>query len=79
MGYPWLHIIICILWGLLSILSMIEYIPYAKDLKGADRIIFFLVFLIGGPAFGINQVLTTILDCILPEGWDDNDDFNQKY
>ena len=53
-------------------------IPYAKDLKGADLVVFFFFFLIGGPIFGMNQILTTLLDCILPEGWDD-DDFNQKH
>jgi hypothetical protein len=64
------------LWGILSTVSIIEYIPYAKDLKGADKIAFFLIFAIGGPVFGMNQILTTLLDCILPEGWDDDDDFN---
>lgn len=72
-------IILAILWITLSLISSIEYMPYTKDLKGLDLMIFFLVFLIGGPVFGINQILTTILDCILPEGWDDDDDFNQKY
>lgn len=79
MGFPWTHVIICILWGILSTVSIIEYIPYAKDLKGVDKIVFFLIFAIGGPVFGMNQILTTLLDCILPEGWDDDDDFNQKY
>lgn len=78
MGYPWSNIIISILWGILSTISIIEYLPYTKDLKGLDLIVFFLVFLIGGPVFGINQILTTLLDCIFPEGWDD-DDFNQKH
>lgn len=72
-------IILAILWITLSLISSIEYMSYTKDLKGLDLMIFFLVFLIGGPVFGINQILTTILDCILPEGWDDDDDFNQKY
>ena len=73
MGFPWSNVIISILWMTLSIVSMIEYIPYAKDLKGADLVVFFLVFLIGGPIFGMNQILTTLLDCILPEGWDDDE------
>ena len=79
MGFSWSNIIISILWGILSTISIIQYIPYAKDLKGLGRVVFFLVFLIGGPVFGINQILTTLLDCILPEGWDDDDDFNQKH
>lgn len=79
MGFQASYVIISILWGTLSTISIIEYLPYAKDLKGFDRVVFFLIFTIGGPVFGINQILTTLLDCILPEGWDDNDDFNQKY
>ena len=79
MGFSWANLIIGILWGTLSTVSIIEYSPYAKDLKGVDKIIFVLIFAIGGPVFGINQILTTLLDCILPEGWDDDDDFNQKY
>jgi hypothetical protein len=55
---------------------MIQYIHHAKNLKIADKFIFFLIFAIGGPVFGLNQILTTLLDCILPEGWDDDDDFN---
>ena len=74
----WSNLFIGILWGTLSIISIIEYLPYAKDLKTFERIIFFLIFIIGGPIFGINQVLTSLLDCILPEGWD-VDDFNQGY
>jgi hypothetical protein len=76
MGFPWSNVIICILWGILSAVSIIEYIPYAKDLKSVDKIVFFLIFAIGGPVFGMNQILTTLLDCILPEGWDDDDDSN---
>lgn len=80
MGFPWSNVIIAILWLVLSSISITEYLPYAKQLKGVDLIIFVLVFLIGGPVFGINQILTTLLDCILPEGWDDDDnDFNEKH
>jgi hypothetical protein len=54
MGFPWANVIISILWGTLSTISIIEYLPYAKDLKGVDKIVFFLIFAIGGPVFGIN-------------------------
>lgn len=79
MGLQTPYVIIAILWGTLSIVSSIDYIPYAKNLKGLDLAVFFLVFLIGGPIFAMNLVLTTLLDCIFPEGWDDDNDFNQKY
>lgn len=79
MGFSWSNVIISILWGTLSMVSIIEYLPCAKDIKGVDKMIFFLIFLVGGPIFGINQILTTLLEYILPEGWDDNDDFNKGY
>lgn len=79
MGFSITYVITIILWCTLSTISIIEYLPYAKELKGLDLVVFFLIFAIGGPVFGINQVLTTLLDCILPEGWDDDDDFNKKY
>lgn len=79
MGFSWTHIIITILWGTLSTISIIDYLPHAKDLKGLDLIVFYLVFLIGGPVFGINEILTSILELILPEGWDDDDDFIHRH
>lgn len=79
MGFSLSYVIAVILWFTLSTIAMIDYIPYIKDLEPADRVTFFLIFAIGGPIFGINQVLTTLLDCILPEGWDDDDDFNSGH
>ena len=79
MGFSWAHVIIAILWGTLSTISIIDYLPHIKDLKGLDLIVFYLVFLIGGPVFGINEILTSILELILPEGWDDDDDFIHRH
>ncbi len=53
-------------------LVMIEYAPYCKDLSLQDQLIVGLIFVIGGPIFTIANVLETILDCILPEGWGDD-------
>ena len=79
MGFSTSYVIAIILWMTLSIVSSLDYIPQTKNLKGLDLIVFILVFTIGGPVFGINQILTTLLDCILPEGWDNDDDFDKKY
>ena len=78
MGY-FQFCLISLLWITLSLMAMINYLPMAQKLKGWDLVIFFLIFALGGPIFGINQILTSLLDCILPEGWDDNNDFNQGY
>ena len=77
MGYFSIFMIV-ILWITLSFTAMISYLPMAQGLKGLNLVVFFLIFMIGGPIFGINQILTALLDCILPEGWD-NDDFSQGY
>lgn len=65
-------IIIAILWSAMSMLVMIEYAPYCKDLSWQDQLIVGLIFVIGGPIFTIANVLEAILDCILPEGWGDD-------
>lgn len=66
-------IFIIILWGTLSTLAFLDYLPEIKELPTGDFLLCSLVFLIGGPIFGINQILMAILECILPEGWDDDD------
>jgi hypothetical protein len=53
---------------------MLEYIQACKDLSIIEQIAVSLIFLIGGPVFAISNVLTGILDLILPEGWDDDND-----
>jgi hypothetical protein len=53
---------------------MIQYAPACKNLSANDQFIVGLIFIIGGPFFAITNVLEAILDCILPEGWGDDDD-----
>jgi len=72
-------IIIAILWGAMSLLVMIQYAPACKDLNWKDQLLVGFIFIIGGPIFTIANVLEAILDCILPEGWGDDDDGPWKY
>ena len=37
----------------------------------------FFIFLIGAPCFFLVNVLNSILDCIFPEGWDNEDPFSK--
>jgi 4-hydroxybenzoate polyprenyltransferase len=67
-------IIITILWSAMSMLVMIEYAPYCKDLSWQDQLLVGIIFWIGGPIFTIANILEAILNCILPEGWGDDDD-----
>lgn len=63
-------IIIMILWAVLSLLVMIQYAPACKDIPNNDKIAVGIIFIIGGPFFAIANILETLLDCFLPEGWD---------
>ena len=65
-------IIISILWATMSLLVMIQYAPFCKDLSKVDQLMVGIIFLIGGPIFTMANVLEAILDCYLPEGWDQN-------
>jgi hypothetical protein len=49
------------------------YISCIKDLNKIELLFFIIIFLIGGPIFAANNILTMLLDNILPEGWDDDD------
>lgn len=62
-----------ILWAVCSLLIMIQYAPFCRELETWDMLIVGTVFIIGGPIFVIGNVLEAILDCYLPEGWDDDD------
>lgn len=77
MGYA--PILIIVIWGILSTLAIIDYLPQAKDLTPFKMIMFIFIFIIGGPVFGLNQILIALLEAILPDdGEDDSDDFNRK-
>lgn len=67
------RIIILVLWFAFAALAAIEYAPYCYQLPKKDQFIVVLIFCIGGPFFAISNILTALLDCILPEGWDDDD------
>ena len=68
-------IIIVLLWGVISTLEFIEYVPFIKEIKSKyDKFIVLLIFLIGGPFFAITNVLNYVLDILMPEGWNDEDD-----
>lgn len=65
-------IMILILWATMSLLVMMEYAPVCKDLDLMDKFLAGIIFIIGGPIFAMGNILEAMLDCILPEGWDDN-------
>lgn len=64
--------IIMILWSIMSLIVMIQYAPLCRDLPEGDKFAVGLIFIIGGPFFAIVNILEALLDCYLPEGWDDD-------
>ena len=68
------RLIITLLWCIISLATMIQYAPVCKDLHWQDKFLVGFIFLIGGPIFMAANVLEAILDCILPEGWGNDDD-----
>ena len=66
-------IVICILWSVCSLLVMIQYAPMCVNMPTKDWLLAGIIFIIGGPFFAIVNVLEAILDCIMPEGWDDDE------
>jgi hypothetical protein len=50
---------------------MIQYAPMCAGMPTKDWLLAGIIFIIGGPFFAIVNVLEAILDCIMPEGWDD--------
>ncbi len=65
-------LIVMILWATLSLLVTIQYGPYCKDLSANNKFIVGLIFIVGGPFFAIVNILEALLDCFLPEGWDED-------
>ena len=63
-------IIIIILWATCSLLTMIQYAPFCQNMPTENFLLAGTIFIIGGPFFAIVSVLETMLDTIMPEGWD---------
>lgn len=69
------RIVIITLWSIISLLLIVEYGPICKDLIIKDKLIVLFIFILGGPILVAANILQTILNMILPEGWDNDDDF----
>ena len=66
--------IFAILFWIMAVFTLMpEIAKAAKDLKPLEKILTWLTVVIGAPVMCIAQVFMTILDQLLPEGWDDDD------
>lgn len=66
-------VIIIILWATCSLLTMVQYAPACSGMTTENFLLAGIIFIIGGPFFAIVSALETVLDTIMPEGWDSND------
>lgn len=66
-------IIIIILWATCSLLTMVQYAPACSNMPTGNFLLAGIIFIIGGPFFAIVSALETVLDTIMPEGWDSDD------
>jgi hypothetical protein len=69
------ELIILILWSILSLLLIVQYRPICSKLPIKDKIVVGIIFIMGGPILAAASIFEAILDIILPEGWNDDDDF----
>jgi hypothetical protein len=51
---------------------MIGYAPSCAKLTNKEKLFVFILLFITGPAFILVSVCSSILETILPEGWDDD-------
>lgn len=65
--------IILLFWLLMFCTLCFQYIMLMSSIPEVDRLIAMAVFLIGAPFFFIVNVLNSILDCIFPDGWDNDE------
>ena len=52
----------------------IEHAPQCVDLGPTQKLIVFIIFMVGGPFFMISALLEQILGLYLPEDWNDDED-----
>ena len=64
---------IIILWIVISFLLICKNIEIFYDLTMEKKILVCLVFLVFGPAIAVTDLAETLLDFLLPGGWDNND------
>lgn len=63
-----------ILWCVMGLLIACQYAPYCAELKWWEQGIVCVIFLVGGPFFIVANIMESLLNVFLPEGWDDDNE-----
>lgn len=64
---------ILLFWILMFYTLCFQYMMPLMSISGFERLVAMMVFLVGAPFFFIVNILNNILDCIFPEGWDNDE------
>ena len=64
-------IIIGFFWMVLSTMTFMGCASHCKELGKIELFMVVLIFAVAGPLFAVVGVLSEVLNCILPEGWDE--------
>lgn len=67
-----LYIIIAVVWLLATIRLIMNFWDIMDEIGVLAQLVLMLVLTIGAPFFFIVELLELAIDCILPEGWDNN-------
>lgn len=65
--------VIIIFWLIMFCTLCFQFIMPMLSISNGDRLLVMFILLIGAPFFFIVNILNNILDCILPEGWDNDE------
>jgi hypothetical protein len=71
--------ITAILWGTLVMLIALQYIEICKELSWSKRMVVIIIFLVGAPFLALGSIFETLLDNIMPDGWNGDDDEDGKH
>jgi len=65
---------VAIVWLIAAIMVLAQYAPLCAELPKKDKILAGIILCIVAPIICAYTAVEGLLDCILPSGWDDDDD-----
>lgn len=68
------NFLITLLWCLLASHYIIEYAPLCQDMTFGERLFVLIILGIGAPLFSTTNLLETLLSCVMPDDWHNDDD-----
>lgn len=69
-----MQVLILIFWGIMSLFMLCSVAPNCDGLSWENKITVIIIVAIGGPFLMIAAIIESLLNSILPKGWDDDDD-----